>query len=211
VDIAVLAEPDELDKGAIVHDHGGSDAFRRRPGRIDDFLALESSLEVVDFECHMGHGLDELGQGTGLLEPHPLHAVRAGTETRHVEAILSEMSLSWVLDVGGNADVVIAPATLRYRGWGLMAEPAVRRWVLGARHWGDSHGCLFRFLRTRVLFGPSLSRPPPREKVGSSVGRRAKHRAIFGVSQEEREKLPFVPPFSYAEKIVTPFLQIPLV
>src|SRR5204863_6338457 len=61
VDIAVLAEPDELDKGAIVHDHGGSDAFRRRPGRIDDFLALESSLEVVDFECHMGHGLDELG------------------------------------------------------------------------------------------------------------------------------------------------------
>src|SRR5947209_1811083 len=50
VAIAVLAEPDELDKGAIVHDHGGSDAFRRRPGRIDDFLALESSLEVVDFE-----------------------------------------------------------------------------------------------------------------------------------------------------------------
>jgi len=134
VDIAVLAEPDELDKGAIVYDHGCSDAFRRRPGRIDDFLALESSLEVVDFECHMGHGLDELGQGTGLLEPHPLHAVRAGTETRHVEAILSEMSLSWVLDVGWNADVVIAPATLRYRGWGLMAESAVRLWVLGGRH-----------------------------------------------------------------------------
>src|SRR5947199_1070817 len=139
VDIAVLAEPDELDEGAIVHDHGCSDAFRRRPGRIDDFLALESSLEVVDFECHVGHGLDELGQGTGLLEPHPLHAVRAGTETRHVEAILSEMSLSWVLDVGWNADVVIAPATLRYRGWGLMAESAVRRWVLGIRHCGDSH------------------------------------------------------------------------
>src|SRR6185436_4899342 len=136
---AVLAEPDELDKGAIVHDHGCSDAFRRRPGRIDDFLALESSLEVVDFECHMGHGLDELGQGTGLLEPHPLHAVRAGTETRHVEAILSEMSLSRVLDVGWNADVVIAPATLRYRGWGLMAESAVRRSVLGVRHCGDSH------------------------------------------------------------------------
>src|SRR6185436_17831704 len=138
-DIAVLAEPDELDKGAVVHDHGCSDTLRRRPRRIDDFLALESSLEVVDFECHMGHGLDELGQGTGLLEPHPLHAVRAGTETRHVEAILSEMSLSRVLDVGWNADVVIAPATLRYRGWGLMAESAVRRSVLGVRHCGDSH------------------------------------------------------------------------
>src|SRR5262249_46554966 len=99
VDIAVLAEPDEFDKGAIVHYHGCADAFRRRPGRIDDFLALESSLEVIDFECHMGHGLDELGQGTGLLEPHPLHAVGAGTETRHVETILSEMNLSWVLDV----------------------------------------------------------------------------------------------------------------
>src|SRR6478672_9935573 len=139
VDIAVLAEPHEFDKGAIVHDHGGSDAFRRRPGRIDDFLALESSLEVVDFECHMGHGLDELGQGTGLLEPHPLHAVRAGSETRHVEAILSEISLSWALDVGWNADMVIAPATLRYRGRGLMAEPAARRWLLGFRHCGDSH------------------------------------------------------------------------
>jgi hypothetical protein len=139
VDIAVLAEPDELDKSAIVHDHGCPDAFRRRPGRIDDLLALERSLEVVDFECHMGHRLDDLGQGTGLLEPHPLHAVRAGTETRHIEAILSEISLSWALDVGWNTDVVIASATLRYRGRGLMAESAVRRWLLGFRQCGDSH------------------------------------------------------------------------
>lgn len=174
MDIAVLAEPDELDKGAIVHDHGCSDAFRRRPGRIDDFLALESSLEVVDFECHMGHGLDELGQGTGLLEPHPLHAVRAGTETRHVEAILSEMSLSWVLDVGWNADVVIAPAALRYRGWGLMAESAVPGgcWgsgtvvtVIDASQAAIDHFCStaalisFRSCR-RVFFATPLNRSP---------------------------------------------------
>src|SRR4029077_12245878 len=151
MDIAVLAEPDELDQGAMVHDHGGPDAFRRRPGRTDDFLALESSLEVVDFEGHMGPGLDELGRGAGLLEPTPLHAVRAGTETRHVETILSEMNLSWVLDVGWNTDVMIAPATLRDRRWGLMAESAVRRWVLGVRHWGGSHGGLFRFPRTGLF------------------------------------------------------------
>jgi hypothetical protein len=34
---------------------------------------------------------------------------------------------------------------------------------------------------------------------------------FWGLTRREREKLPFVPPFSYAEKIVTPFLQIPLV
>jgi hypothetical protein len=96
-----------------------------RPGRIDDLLALESSLEVVDFECHVGHGLDELGQGTGLLESHPLHAVWAGAEARHVKAVLGEVSFSWTLDVRWNAHVVIAPATLRDRGWRLMTESAV--------------------------------------------------------------------------------------
>ena len=57
-----------------------------------------------------------------------------------------------MLDVGWNADVVIAPATLRYRGWDLMAESAVRRWVLGVGAVVTVIDAL-RFMRTKDYEG----------------------------------------------------------
>jgi hypothetical protein len=42
-----------------MHDHGCADAFGRRSRETDDFLILESGLEVVHFEGDMRHSLDE--------------------------------------------------------------------------------------------------------------------------------------------------------
>jgi hypothetical protein len=58
--MAVLAEPDEFYRGAVMHDHGCADAFGRRSGGTDDVLTLESGLEVIHFEGDMRHCLDEI-------------------------------------------------------------------------------------------------------------------------------------------------------
>jgi hypothetical protein len=43
-----------------MHDHGCAYALGRRSRGTDDFLTLESGLEVVHFEGDMRHSLDEL-------------------------------------------------------------------------------------------------------------------------------------------------------
>lgn len=88
-----------------------------------DSLSLESSIQVIYLEGNMRDGPNEFVNWTARLESHPLYSIRAGTETGHEEAELSEMGFARTNDGRWNSDVVVSPAELRRDRRRFMIEP----------------------------------------------------------------------------------------
>src|ERR1035438_9187160 len=71
-------EPDELDRSAVVDDHGGADALGRGARRMDSLLPHEGGLEVIDLERDVRDRSNQLVNRAVFLESHPLDAVGGG-------------------------------------------------------------------------------------------------------------------------------------
>src|SRR5215469_9273327 len=66
----------ELDRRPPDLDEGDGYARAGAVRLDDDIVALEGGRQVVDLECHVWHGLDQVGIGRGVPVPLPLDAER---------------------------------------------------------------------------------------------------------------------------------------
>jgi hypothetical protein len=116
------AELDQLDRGAVVPDHGRPDAGGGRSGRIDNFTAalVQLLVQVVDFEGDMGNGPDQFRYLAIVFEPHPFDAEGAGVEPGNMDFQVRQMSLSGPGFLGRDAEMVVSPAQFRGHEWRFM-------------------------------------------------------------------------------------------
>jgi hypothetical protein len=69
-------------------------------------LSFERRFQIIHFESHVRHGLDNLGERRIRIEAHPLNAVRPGLVSRHVHLEARQIPFPGARRRGWNADVV---------------------------------------------------------------------------------------------------------
>ncbi len=118
----VSGELQEFDGRSIVEHERHSNSGRGLVRFDQNLSTLERFVQIVDHECNVRHGPDDLGHVALWLEPNPLDAVGAGLETTNVNPEVADVTLASTRLRVGNADVVILPAEPRGHGRRLMGQ-----------------------------------------------------------------------------------------
>ena len=92
----------------VVHDERDRDTLRRAVRLDQHLLTCDSRPDVIDDECDMRDGLDQLRQITARLELHPLNAIRALEIPGCIELVALDVILFRQRSVRRNADVMKA-------------------------------------------------------------------------------------------------------
>jgi len=108
---------------SVVDDEGDRNALRWTVRLYQYFLACDGSLNVINNERHVRHGLEQLRQIAAGLELHPFHTVSAVAVTRSVDLKLFDVILFRQRPIGGNTDMMIAEFGLKE----TKAQPPLAR------------------------------------------------------------------------------------